>query len=154
MQIIFATRGRSKLKLTRKYSLPVNFIMTDQITTKDYFNFNRPGKNNWRRKPECFGLCFEITSTELFPTPVWFYKSPQGVRNKSATNFHHQFLNNIYVTGGGIKLPRRVDFLLTNFSKPRQRFFDSVVCSNLLLVECKTTRFGLLHPTQNSNCSS
>ena len=46
--------------------------------------------------------------------------------------------------------PRRVDFLLTHLSKPRHCFFYSVVRFNLLLIECKITRFGLLHPTKNS----
>ena len=50
--------------------------------------------------------------------------------------------------------PRQVDFLLTTFSKPRQHFSDSVVRSNLLMIECKTPRFGLLRPTKNPSCSS
>ena len=50
--------------------------------------------------------------------------------------------------------PRRVDFLLTHLSKPRHCSFYSVVRSNLLLIECKITRFGLLHPTKNPNRSS
>ena len=50
--------------------------------------------------------------------------------------------------------PRQVDFLLTHLSKLHQRFFYSVVRFNLLPIECKTTRFSLLHPTQNPNLSS
>ena len=72
-------------------------------------NFDRQEKNNSRRKPECFCLCFKITSTEFFPTPVWFYKSPQGVQNKSPTNFHHQFLNNIY-NNWGYKITAKGEF--------------------------------------------
>ena len=105
-------------------------------------NFDRPGKNNWRRKPECFCLCFKITSTEFFPTPVWFYKSPQGVQKNYANKCSPPIFKEYLRKWGGIKLPRRVDFLPANVSKPRQRFFDSVVPFNLLLVECKTTRFG------------